>query len=55
MTQFDYESIRSLVHPGRVHRKVYTDPEIFTLEVERIFGCTWNYVCLLYTSDAADE
>lgn len=44
MTHFDHDSIRSLVHPGRVHRKVYTDPEIFTLEVERVFGCTWNYV-----------
>ena len=44
MTHFDHNSIRGLVQPGRVHRKVYTDPEIFTLEVERVFGRTWNYV-----------
>ena len=44
MTQLDDDTIRGFVHPERVHRKVYTDPEVFALEVDRIFGCAWNYV-----------
>jgi phenylpropionate dioxygenase-like ring-hydroxylating dioxygenase large terminal subunit len=32
------------VQPGRVHRQIYTDPEIFELELERIFGVAWVYV-----------
>jgi phenylpropionate dioxygenase-like ring-hydroxylating dioxygenase large terminal subunit len=36
--------IRSLVQPGRVNRRLYTDPEIFELELERIFGSAWIYV-----------
>jgi phenylpropionate dioxygenase-like ring-hydroxylating dioxygenase large terminal subunit len=38
------DDIRSLVQPGRVHRSLYTDPEIFDLELERIFGTAWIYV-----------
>ncbi|MEE8079401.1 MAG: Rieske 2Fe-2S domain-containing protein [Pseudomonadales bacterium] len=44
MTYLDHDTIRGFVHPERVHRKVYTDPEVFALEVERIFGRAWNYV-----------
>ena len=36
--------IASLIEPGRVHRGVYTDPDIFELEMERIFGRAWLYV-----------
>jgi phenylpropionate dioxygenase-like ring-hydroxylating dioxygenase large terminal subunit len=36
--------IASLVEPGRVHRRVYTDPTIFELEMERLFGRSWLYV-----------
>ena len=32
------------VQPARVHRKLYTDPGIFDLEMERIFGHAWLYV-----------
>ena len=28
-----------------VHRDVYIDPEIFSLEVKRIFARAWNYLC----------
>ncbi|MGB8547240.1 MAG: Rieske 2Fe-2S domain-containing protein, partial [Xanthobacteraceae bacterium] len=38
------DNIRSLVEPGRVHRSVYTDPDIFDLELERVFGNAWIYV-----------
>lgn len=33
-----------LVEPGRVHRRVYSDPAIFEAEMERIFGRAWVYV-----------
>lgn len=33
-----------LVEDGRVHRRVYTDPGIFELEMQRIFGRAWLYV-----------
>jgi phenylpropionate dioxygenase-like ring-hydroxylating dioxygenase large terminal subunit len=36
--------IASLIHADRVHRRVYTDPEIFELEMARIFGRAWIYV-----------
>lgn len=36
--------ISKLIEPGRVHRSVYTDPAIFDLEMERIFGRAWVYV-----------
>ena len=38
------DSFESLVQPGRVHRRLYTDPAIFELEMERIFGNAWIYV-----------
>jgi benzoate/toluate 1,2-dioxygenase subunit alpha len=36
--------IAALVEPGRVHRRVYTDPAVFELEMERLFGRSWLYV-----------
>src|SRR5262245_6770430 len=44
MSALSHEQIRSFVQPGRVHRRIYTDPEIFELELERIFGAAWIYV-----------
>ena len=35
--------IARLVEPDRVHRRCYTDPEIFALEMERIFERIWVY------------
>ena len=38
------EALRTLVHPDRVHRSIYLDPEIFELEMQRIFASSWVYV-----------
>lgn len=38
------EELRQLVRPDGVHKRVYTDPEIFKLEMERIYGQAWIYV-----------
>lgn len=34
----------SLVQTDRVHRRVYTDPEVFDVEMDRLFGRAWIYV-----------
>ncbi len=36
--------VSALIQPGRVHRRVYSDPAIFDLEMARIFDHTWIYV-----------
>jgi len=36
--------IAALVEPDRVHRKAYVDPDIFDLEMERIFERLWIYI-----------
>jgi phenylpropionate dioxygenase-like ring-hydroxylating dioxygenase large terminal subunit len=38
------EELASLVEKDRVHRDVYLDPEIFDLEMERIWGQAWVFV-----------
>ncbi len=38
------KQIAGLVEPDRAHRKAYTDPEIFDLEMDRIFERTWIYI-----------
>ena len=43
MSNIDAE-LASLIAPGRVHRRIYTDPAIFELEMERIFNAAWVYV-----------
>jgi phenylpropionate dioxygenase-like ring-hydroxylating dioxygenase large terminal subunit len=40
----DPRAIERLVEPDRVHRDVYTDPEVFQLEMERLWSRTWIYV-----------
>ena len=37
------DEISKLIEPGRVHRRVYTDSDIFELEMDRIFGCAWIF------------
>jgi len=38
------QDMSQFIAPGRVHRRIYTDPAIFELEMERIFGAAWIYV-----------
>ena len=38
------ERVRALVQPGRVHRSIYCDEDIFQMELDRIFGSAWIYV-----------
>jgi phenylpropionate dioxygenase-like ring-hydroxylating dioxygenase large terminal subunit len=40
----DPAALKRLVQPDRVHRDVYTDPEVFELEMERLWRCAWVYV-----------
>ena len=35
------QDLSAYLQPGRVHRQIYTDPAIFELEMERIFGSAW--------------
>ena len=44
MTPFDTDEIGGLVLPDKVHRRIYTDPGLFDLEMERIFGRVWVFV-----------
>ena len=38
------QAIRALVRPESVHRDLYIDPELFELEMERLWRNTWVYV-----------
>ncbi len=40
----DPHLIRSLVRGGEVHRDVYIDPELFDLEMQRLWHTAWVYV-----------
>ena len=37
-------ALSELVGDGRAHRSIYTDPDIFDLELIRVFGGTWVYL-----------
>ena len=38
------DELASLVRANAVHKRVYTDPAIYELEMERIYGRAWIYV-----------
>jgi len=40
----DPAALAALVEDDRVHRDVYIDPEVFQLEMERLWSRTWIYV-----------
>ena len=41
---YSTKEIEDLVQPTRLHKNLYTDPEIFELEMERIWGRSWIYI-----------
>ena len=43
-TSHSITEIAALVQPDRVHRAVYTDPDIFEIELRRLWGTAWIYV-----------
>ena len=44
MTTETRTDIGGLIQANRVHRDIYTDPEIFKLEMQRIFAKTWVFI-----------
>ena len=44
MQRYTDNDLASLVRADSVHKKVYTDPDIFELEMERIWNRAWIYV-----------
>lgn len=44
MQHHSAQDLSQFVQPARVHRQVYTDPAIFELELQRIFGTAWIYI-----------
>jgi phenylpropionate dioxygenase-like ring-hydroxylating dioxygenase large terminal subunit len=40
----DPQALQGLVEADRVHRDVYIDPEVFQLEMERLWSRTWIYI-----------
>ncbi|MCB1487336.1 MAG: Rieske 2Fe-2S domain-containing protein [Bauldia sp.] len=38
------EEVEHLVRDDVVHRRVYADPALFDIEMERVFGGTWCYI-----------
>ena len=40
----DPRALQALVEDDRVHRDLYIDPEVFQLEMERLWSRTWIYV-----------
>jgi phenylpropionate dioxygenase-like ring-hydroxylating dioxygenase large terminal subunit len=38
------QAVRALVRPDSVHRDVYTDPELFELELDQLWRNVWIYV-----------
>ncbi len=44
MSSYTDQQLAEMVRDECVHRSLYTDPEIFELEMERIWGRAWIYV-----------
>ena len=44
MTEYNTKQIAAMIGADRVHRNVYTDPDVFDLEMARIFDRTWLFV-----------
>jgi phenylpropionate dioxygenase-like ring-hydroxylating dioxygenase large terminal subunit len=44
MTTYTDQDLADMVKEDKVHRKLYVDPAIFELEMERIYGRIWLYI-----------
>jgi benzoate/toluate 1,2-dioxygenase subunit alpha len=44
MNAYSPSDLKALVEEERIHRKAFVDPDIFRMEMERIFHRTWVYV-----------
>ncbi|MEX1107954.1 MAG: aromatic ring-hydroxylating dioxygenase subunit alpha, partial [Dongiaceae bacterium] len=44
MNAYSPTDLKALVEEERIHRKAFVDPDIFRMEMERIFHRTWVYV-----------
>ena len=44
MSAYNNEHFRNLVQPDRVHRSVYVDPQIFEIEMQKVFGRIWVFI-----------
>ncbi|MBU2867271.1 aromatic ring-hydroxylating oxygenase subunit alpha [Pacificibacter marinus] len=38
------DEVEHLIRKDVVHRRVYTDPDLFNIEMDRIFGATWCFI-----------
>ncbi|HEY7775282.1 MAG TPA: Rieske 2Fe-2S domain-containing protein, partial [Kineobactrum sp.] len=38
------QELAGLVEPARLHKRLYLDPDIFELEMERIWGQAWIFI-----------
>lgn len=43
-TTISNQELAGLVEPTRLHKRLYLDPEIFELEMERIWGQAWIFI-----------
>ncbi|NLZ10511.1 MAG: aromatic ring-hydroxylating dioxygenase subunit alpha [Alcaligenaceae bacterium] len=48
-------ALDELVQQDRVHRRVYTDPDIFALEMDRVFAANWVYLLHLSEIPGIDD
>jgi phenylpropionate dioxygenase-like ring-hydroxylating dioxygenase large terminal subunit len=44
MSSYSVDELRALVGEGRIHRTWFLDPDLYELEMERIFERTWIFV-----------
>lgn len=41
---YAHHDLQDMVKPDRVHRRLYVDPDIFEMEMDRIYGRMWVFV-----------
>lgn len=41
---YNKHTIEELIEPDRVHKDVYTDPDLFEEELDRVFGKAWIFI-----------